>query len=61
SSKDEKYFTTGKTKEYYKSLYANLPNELICNLKYFYEDDFKLFDYRLEDYLTDQTIIQCSP
>ncbi|CAF2394539.1 unnamed protein product [Rotaria sp. Silwood2] len=57
---DAKYFTTGKTKEYYKSLYTNLPNELICNLKYFYEDDFKLFDYRLEDYLADQTIIQCS-
>ncbi|CAF3382260.1 unnamed protein product [Rotaria sp. Silwood1] len=61
NSNNEKYFTTGKTKEYYKSLYSNLPNELICNLKYFYEDDFKLFDYRLEDYLTNQRTIQCSP
>ncbi|CAF4105521.1 unnamed protein product [Rotaria sordida] len=60
-SNNENYFTTGKTKEYYKSLYSNLTNELICNLKYFYEDDFKLFNYRLEDYLTDQRTIQCSP
>ncbi|CAF2538359.1 unnamed protein product [Rotaria sp. Silwood2] len=59
--KDAKYFTTGKTKKYYKSLYSNLSNELICNLKYFYDDDFKLFDYRLEDYLTDKRTIQCSP
>ncbi|CAF5121696.1 unnamed protein product, partial [Rotaria sp. Silwood1] len=58
---DGNYFTTGKTKEYYKSLYSSLPNELICNLKYFYEDDFKLFDYRLEDYLTNERTIQCSP
>ncbi|CAF5010953.1 unnamed protein product, partial [Rotaria sp. Silwood1] len=58
---DRNYFTTGKTKEYYKSLYSSLPNELICNLKYFYEDDFKLFDYRLEDYLTNERTIQCSP
>ncbi|CAF1101521.1 unnamed protein product [Rotaria sordida] len=57
---DEKYFSTGKTKEYYKSLYSNLHNELICYLKYFYEDDFKLFDYRLEDYLTNERTIQCS-
>ncbi|CAF2935287.1 unnamed protein product [Rotaria sp. Silwood2] len=57
---NKNYFKTGKTTEYYKSLYSNLSNELICDLKYFYEDDLKLFDYRLEDYLIDQRTIQCS-
>ncbi|CAF4730384.1 unnamed protein product, partial [Rotaria sp. Silwood2] len=57
---NKNYFKTGKTIEYYKLLYSNLTDELICDLKYFYEDDLKLFNYRLEDYLTDQRIIQCS-
>jgi hypothetical protein len=58
-SNDHNYFTTGKTKENYKSMYSQLPKKLICDLKYFYKDDFRLFDYRLEDYLNDQTIIEC--
>ncbi|CAM4846561.1 unnamed protein product [Rotaria magnacalcarata] len=58
---NENFFRTGKTKEYYKSLYANLNNELLCNLKYVYEDDLTLFDYKMEDYLTDKKHISCSP
>ncbi|CAF4617227.1 unnamed protein product [Rotaria socialis] len=55
------YFRTGKTREHYKSMYSNLNNQLLCTLKYLYKDDFKLFDYRLEDYLTDKKTIACSP
>ncbi|CAF0765272.1 unnamed protein product [Adineta steineri] len=54
------YFKTGKTKENYKSLYSNLTNQTICKLKYIYKDDFKLFDYKVEDYLTSRKNIQCS-
>ncbi|CAF3699097.1 unnamed protein product [Rotaria socialis] len=55
------YFRTGKTREFYKSMYSNLNNQLLCTLKYVYRDDFKLFNYRLEDYLTDKKTIACSP
>ncbi|CAM4829826.1 unnamed protein product [Rotaria magnacalcarata] len=55
------YFRTGKTREHYKSMYSTLNNQLLCTLKYVYRDDFKLFDYRLEDYLTDKKTITCSP
>ncbi|CAF2183921.1 unnamed protein product [Rotaria magnacalcarata] len=55
------HFRTGKTREHYKSMYSNLNNQLLCTLKYVYRDDFKLFDYRLEDYLTDKKTISCSP
>jgi hypothetical protein len=56
---DKNYFKTGKTQENYKSLYSNLTNRVICDLKEFYKDDFKLFDYRFEDYLIDNRTIQC--
>ncbi|CAM4983374.1 unnamed protein product [Rotaria socialis] len=55
------YFRTGKTREHYKSMYSDLNNQLLCTLKYVYRDDFKLFDYRLEDYLADKKTIACSP
>ncbi|CAF4079056.1 unnamed protein product [Rotaria magnacalcarata] len=58
---NENYFRTGKTKEYYKSMYANFNNQLLCNLKYVYENDFTLFDYKMEDYLTDKKNLSCSP
>ncbi|CAF3429155.1 unnamed protein product, partial [Rotaria socialis] len=58
---NENYFRTGKTKEYYKSIYANLNDQLLCNLKNVYEDDFTLFDYKMEDYLTNKNHISCSP
>jgi hypothetical protein len=53
------YFSTGKTKENYKLMYSKLPNHLICNLKDFYDQDFKFFDYRLEDYLGNYQQISC--
>ncbi|CAF3887754.1 unnamed protein product [Adineta steineri] len=53
-------FSTGKTKENYKLLYSKLPNHLICNLKHFYQEDFKLFNYQVEDYLIDNQKVQCS-
>lgn len=54
------HFSTGKTKENYKLMYSKLPHHLICNLKNFYQEDFKLFDYRLEDYLINYQNINCS-
>jgi len=58
---NENYFKSGKTREYYKSMFSNLSQELICCLKYFYKNDFELFNYRIEDYLTNNKTIQCSP
>jgi hypothetical protein len=56
----DNHFSTGKTKENYRLMYSKLPDNLICNLKHFYSEDAKLFDYRLEDYLTDnQQKINC--
>ena len=55
----ENYFKSGKTKESYKLMYSNLPNHLICDLKDFYKDDLRLFNYRFEDYFINQTNIQC--
>ena len=55
----ENYFSTGKSKQNYISLYSKLPNHLICNLKDFYQEDFKLFDYQIEDYLADGQKVQC--
>jgi hypothetical protein len=56
----DNHFSTGKTKENYRLMYSKLPDNLICNLKNFYSEDAKLFDYRLEDYLTDnQQKINC--
>ena len=56
----ENYFRTGKSRKTYLSMYANLTNELICKLKAFYQKDFELFDYRLEDYLIGKRTVQCS-
>jgi hypothetical protein len=52
-------FSTGRTNHDYRSMYSQLPTRLICNLKQFYNDDFRLFDYRLEDYLIGQQPIHC--
>jgi hypothetical protein len=56
----ENYFQTGKNKENYQLMYSNLTEKLICDLKYFYKYDFKLFHYRIEDYLIQNRTIQCS-
>jgi hypothetical protein len=54
------HFSTGKSKENYQLMYSKLSNSLICNLKDFYKEDLKLFDYRFEDYLIDHQKIKCS-
>ena len=59
--KIDNHFTTGKTKESYKLLYSNLSKDLLCNLKDFYNQDLKYFNYRLEDYLINKTDIHCPP
>jgi len=56
----ENYFNTGKTKENYKLMFLNLNQKLICFLKYFYQNDFQLFNYHIEDYLTKNKTIQCT-
>ena len=53
------HFSTGKSKEYYKSMYSKLSNDLLCNLKHFYSDDLRLFNYHCEDYLTNEQNIRC--
>jgi hypothetical protein len=53
------HFSTGKSKEYYKSMYSKLSINLICNLKHFYNDDVRLFNYNFEDYLTNEQNIRC--
>ena len=53
-------FSTGRTKETYRSLYSQLPHGLLCNLKNFYHQDLKLFNYRFEDYLPNQQEINCT-
>ena len=54
------HFSTGKTKKNYQLMYSKLPKRLICNLKTFYSEDLKLFDYRFEDYLMNHQQINCS-
>lgn len=57
---NDDYFRTGKTKLHYQMMYSNLDEKYLCYLKYFYKSDLKLFDYRLEDYLSFNRTIQCS-
>lgn len=56
----ENYFKNGKTKENYKLMFSKLNKKSICFLKYFYKYDLDLFNYHIEDYLTDNKTIQCS-
>ena len=53
------HFTNGKTKENYKLMYSKLSKDLICNLKDFYQEDLRLFDYRFEDYLSESQQTDC--
>jgi hypothetical protein len=55
----DNYFSTGKTREYYKSMYSKFPIHLMCNLKNFYNDDLSLFNYQFEDYLPTNQQIDC--
>lgn len=45
-----------KTRDY-QQLFSSLPDDLICRLKHLYYDDFRLFNYRLEDYVNRTTLI----
>ncbi|UJR07230.1 hypothetical protein I4U23_011518 [Adineta vaga] len=46
-----------KTKDY-QQLYLSLPDDSICRLKRLYNDDFQLFNYRIEDYVN-RTTLKC--
>ncbi|CAF3606607.1 unnamed protein product [Rotaria sp. Silwood1] len=56
----DRRFSTGRTKKQYQLMYSNLSDRLMCRLKYIYHNDFKLFDYRLEDYLSRNQTLSCS-
>lgn len=56
----DNHFSSGKTRETYRLMYSKLPHHLLCNLKNFYHQDLKLFNYRFEDYLSDQQQINCT-
>jgi Sulfotransferase family len=51
---------SGQTSQHYRALFVPLKDELICRLKQLYADDFRLFDYRLEDYV-DRPGLDCDP
>ena len=55
----ENRFSTGKTREAYRSMYSNLSKDLLCNLKNFYANDLELFNYRFEDYLETSQRLDC--
>ena len=43
-------FPLGQNSQYYRALFPPLKDELARRLMHFYADNFRLFDYRLEDY-----------
>ncbi|UJR29700.1 hypothetical protein I4U23_017248 [Adineta vaga] len=45
-----------KTRDY-QQLYSSLPDQLICQLKRLYKEDFQLFNYRIEDYVNRTNLI----
>ena len=50
---------SGYTASNYQELFASLPAELLCRLEHLYKDDFRLFNYRPEEYANRTTLI-CS-
>ena len=50
---------SGHTKWQYQQLFSSLSDELICQLKRLYNDDFHFFNYRLEEYVN-RTALICS-
>ena len=48
---------SGHTVWDYQKLFSSLPDDLICRLKHLYNDDFQLFNYRVEDYVNRTTLI----
>jgi hypothetical protein len=49
---------SGQTRQYYQQLYSTLPDELICQVMRLYDEDFRHFKYRVEDYINQTTLIQ---
>lgn len=50
---------SGQTTWQYKQFYSTLSDQLICQLKHLYQDDFTFFNYHLEDYVN-RTTLTCS-
>ena len=50
---------SGYTTSDYQQLFASLPDELLCQLEHLYKDDFRLFNYRPDEYGNRTTLI-CS-
>jgi chondroitin 4-sulfotransferase 11 len=48
---------SGHTTRDYQQLFSSLPDDLICRLKRIYIDDFRLFNYRIEDYVNRTTVV----
>lgn len=53
------YAKTGKTKENYQLLYKDLSDQMLCTLKRFYRDDFRVFNYQFDDYLIKKKVLHC--
>lgn len=53
------FFSSGKTRDEYRTLFSQLRNKEICTLKFIYRDDFFLFNYRIEDFLATNRSIIC--
>lgn len=53
-------YSTGRSKDHYRSMYSQLSDRSICFLKYFYREDLKNFNYQFEDYFPDRRKIDCS-
>ncbi|UJR19659.1 hypothetical protein I4U23_022794 [Adineta vaga] len=49
---------SGLTKRDYQNYYTTLPDDLICHLIKLYSDDFRLFNYRTDDYINRTTLSQ---
>jgi len=49
---------SGQTRQYYQQLYSTLPDELICQLMRLYDEDFRHFKYRVDDYVNRTTLIE---
>jgi hypothetical protein len=49
---------SGLTTWDYQKFYSTLPDELICQLITLYYEDFRLFNYRVDDYVNRTTLFQ---
>ncbi len=54
----KRHGASGQTRQYYQQLYSTLPDGLICHLMRLYDEDFRHFKYRVEDYINQTTVIR---